>query len=52
MERWLNSFPAAGRASERFQGEGAVGPWYGLQVTGTYYKSIGPPMAGKKRARS
>lgn len=47
LKRWLGQFAEDGRQHELSTGTARHGEYHLAQITGTYNKSIGPPMAGK-----
>ncbi|MCZ7649383.1 MAG: hypothetical protein M5U26_29680 [Planctomycetota bacterium] len=47
LKRWVAQFQPDGRTAACVKGKCAQGEYYLLDVSGTYKKSIGPPMAGK-----
>ncbi|HEY2250041.1 MAG TPA: hypothetical protein VGH74_03230 [Planctomycetaceae bacterium] len=49
VERWVGQFEADGRKVRTFTGESTLGKYTLVDLTGTYNKSIGPPVAGNKK---
>ena len=49
LKRWINQFEANGRKSKTTSGESAQGTYYLSDLTGTYKKPDGPPVAGKTK---
>ncbi len=49
LQRWINQFEADGRKSKTTVGESAQGKYYVSDLTGTYKKPDGPPVAGKTK---
>ncbi len=47
LKRWVGQFEADGRKSKITAGECEQGKYYLSDLTGTYKKPIGPPIAGK-----
>lgn len=49
ITRWVGQFEAEGRKARTVTGESAQGKYTLVDLSGTYNKSIGPPVAGKKK---
>ena len=49
VERWIGQFEEEGRKVKAVTGESTQGKYTLVDLTGTYNKSIGPPIAGKKK---
>lgn len=49
VKRWLSQFDAKGRKAARFTGKCAAGNYTLLDISGTYNKPVGPPIAGKSK---
>jgi gluconolactonase len=49
LKRWNDQFETKGREIKLFQGKCEQGAYYLSEVSGTYLKSIGPPIAGRKQ---
>ena len=49
IQRWVGQFDAEGRKSRIVTGVSALGKYTLVELSGTYNKSIGPPIAGKKK---
>jgi gluconolactonase len=49
VERWVGQVDAEGRKVKIVTGESTLGKYTLVDLTGTYNKSIGPPIAGKKK---
>jgi hypothetical protein len=49
VERWIGQFEEEGRKVKAVTGESTAGKYTFVDLTGTYNKSIGPPVAGKKK---
>lgn len=49
VERWVNQIEAEGRKVKIVTGESTLGKYTLVDLTGTYNKSIGPPIAGNKK---
>lgn len=47
IDRWIGQFDSKGRKAKLTQGKSAQGPYVFVDITGTYKKPIGPPIAGK-----
>lgn len=47
IKRWINQFAMEGREVAVFKGKCPQGEYYVSDLTGTYNKPIGPPIAGK-----
>ena len=47
LERWEGQFSSKGRVSKVTEGKSKQGPYYIIDLTGIYNKSIGPPIQGK-----
>ncbi|GDY13548.1 hypothetical protein LBMAG53_24260 [Planctomycetota bacterium] len=47
LNRWLGQFAEDGRQQERSTGTARHGEYHLAQITGTFNKAVGPPMAGK-----
>lgn len=44
IERWVGQFAADGRKSKVTKGESKQGPYYFVDITGTYNMPVGPPI--------
>jgi gluconolactonase len=49
LKRWIGQFEANGRQSKTTMGESSQGKYYVSDLTGTYKKPDGPPVAGKTK---
>jgi gluconolactonase len=49
-ERWMKQFAADERKVDIYEGKSPTGAYTVVDVSGTYNKSVGPPVLGKKRA--
>jgi len=49
LKRWIGQFEAEGRESKVTSGECEQGKYYISDLSGTYLKPIGPPIAGKTK---
>jgi gluconolactonase len=49
VERWIGQFEEDGRKVKTVTGESSNGKYTLVDLTGAYNKSIGPPIAGKKK---
>jgi gluconolactonase len=49
IERWVGQLDAEGRKVKIFTGDSTLGKYTLVDLTGVYNKSIGPPVAGKKK---
>jgi hypothetical protein len=49
IDRWIGQFHATGRTSKVTAGKSALGQYVIADVTGTYKKSIGPPILRKTK---
>jgi gluconolactonase len=49
ITRWVGQFDEEGRKVKIVSGESSLGKYSLVDLTGTYNKSIGPPIAGKKK---
>ena len=47
IERWIGQFEADGRKSKVTKGTSKQGPYYLVDVSGTYKMPIGPPIQGR-----
>lgn len=47
LKRWINEFSPQGRKVKLSKGESEQGVYYLCDLTGTYNKRVGPPIAGK-----
>lgn len=47
IDRWVGQFEADGRTSATSRGKGSLGDYVVVELTGTYKRPIGPPIAGK-----
>jgi gluconolactonase len=47
VDRWIGQFEAEGRQAKVFQGKARAGEYSLVDVTGTYQKPVGPPVARK-----
>jgi hypothetical protein len=47
LERWIGQFEAEGRESAIREGKAGENVYYIAEISGTYKKSIGPPVAGR-----
>jgi gluconolactonase len=47
IDRWIGQFEADGRTQTTSKGTGALGEYIVVELTGTYKKPIGPPIAAK-----
>jgi len=47
IDRWVGQFEADGRTQATSKGTGSLGDYVVVELTGTYKKPIGPPIAGK-----
>lgn len=52
VDRWIGQFEADGRKVRTVTGESTLGKYTLVDLTGTYNKSIGPPIAGNKKKLS
>ena len=52
VQRWIGQFEAEGRKSKVFSGKSSQGPYTLVDLTGTYKKPIGPPIAGKSQTKT
>jgi len=50
IERWIGQFSSAGRKATVTKGASKLGPYYLVNISGTYNMSIGPPIQGKTQA--
>ncbi len=50
VDRWVSQFQEAGRSKAIATGEGKQGLYVIVDLKGTYNMSVGPPIAGKKKA--
>lgn len=50
LNRWIKEFSPEGREVKLFKGESSQGPYFLSDITGTYNKRIGPPIAQKTAA--
>lgn len=47
IKRWISQYEAEGRKTKIMQGESKQGAYVIVELSGTYKKSVGPPIAGK-----
>jgi hypothetical protein len=47
LKRWIGEFSPEGRKVKLWQGTSSQGKYYLCDLTGTYNKRVGPPIAGK-----
>lgn len=52
VQRWIGQFDTEGRKFKVFSGKSSQGPYTLVDLTGTYKKPIGPPIAGKSATKS
>lgn len=52
VKRWVGQFEAEGRKSRVFTGKSSQGPYTLVDLSGTYKKPIGPPIAGRTQVKS
>ena len=50
IKRWIDQFDAKGRKQELFEGKTASGSYWIADISGTYNKSIGPPILRKTQS--
>ena len=50
IKRWIDQFDAAGRKQQLFKGKTASGNYWLADISGTYNKSIGPPILRKTQS--
>ncbi len=50
LGRWIGQFDAEGREADILQGKAGKNEYFIANISGTYQKSIGPPVLGKKKA--
>ena len=50
IKRWIGQFQADGRKVKVTTGEAVSGKYVFVELSGTYNKSVGPPVAGKTEA--
>ena len=51
IDRWIKQFHAEGRKTKVTRGETEVGKYYFVELSGTYNKSIGPPIQRRTEPR-
>lgn len=44
IERWVGQFDSEGRMAKTTKGQSKLGPYYFVDVSGTYKMSVGPPI--------
>ena len=49
MKRWIGQFSSDGRKSKMVQGKAGKYEYYMVDISGTYNKSVGPPIARKTK---
>jgi gluconolactonase len=49
VTRWTSQFDAKGRKAKRFTGKCEAGQYTLLDLSGTYNKPVGPPVAGRSK---
>ncbi|HRA87673.1 MAG TPA: hypothetical protein PK992_06385 [Planctomycetaceae bacterium] len=49
LGRWIGQFDAEGREADILQGKAGKNEYFIVNISGTYQKSIGPPVLGKKK---
>lgn len=47
IKRWISQYEPEGRTATIFSGDSNQGKYFLVDITGTYKKSVGPPIAGK-----
>lgn len=47
IRRWIGQYEAEGRSVRIFSGDASQGKYFLVDLTGTYKKPVGPPIAGK-----
>ena len=50
VRRWISQYQAEGRKVKVTKGDGREGKYVFVELSGTYNKSVGPPIAGKTEA--
>ncbi len=50
IQRWVGQFDASGRKSKVTTGESELGKYVFVDITGTYNKSVGPPIRQQTKA--
>ncbi len=51
IQRWLGQFDEEGREVQMFQGSADQGDYVLVDIAGTYNRSVGPPVLGKKEMK-
>jgi len=47
IRRWINQYEPEGRTTKIFSGDSEQGKYFLVDLSGTYKKPVGPPIAGK-----
>ena len=50
IRRWMSQYEAEGRKTKITQGDAKAGKYVFVELSGTYQKPVGPPIAGKTEA--